>query len=327
MPRGVRLLILLFCLFPGKAAVAQEALRTLTWLGGQPTGGWFQQSAGIAELLKGAGARIAVKPAAGAAFGNLNKVQDGAAELAWSLPPVIAAAYQGEAPFAKPQSDVRLVMTGLGFVVTQVCVADESPARTVRDLFAGGAPVALGAPRPGGSDDWELRKIFAFYGTSYEDFQRRGGRLVVGSFADMVGQFRERKIDAFMLNNAIPAEDVEQAARGRRTRILPMDDDLLRALAASGIVRGVVPKGSYRDLANGDRDIPTAAMANTIVASVKLPDEVVYEFTRTLLAKLPDLRRVHPGFADFDPRDAVRLANVPLHPGAERAYREVQLLP
>ena len=29
---------------------------------------------------------------------------------------------------------------------------------------------------------------------------------------------------------------------------------------------------------------------------------------------------------DFDPKDAVKLANVPLHPGAEKAYREAGLL-
>jgi TRAP-type uncharacterized transport system substrate-binding protein len=38
------------------------------------------------------------------------------------------------------------------------------------------------------------------------------------------------------------------------------------------------------------------------------------------------VRKVHPAFKDFDPKDAVRLGNVPLHPGAERAYREAGLL-
>src|SRR6185436_20810254 len=103
----------------------------LTWLGGQATGGWYVQAQGLGELIHSKDARYRVKAAPGAAFGNVEKVERGEAELAWSLPPVITAGYGGEAPFKSPQSGVRLVMTGLGFVHTHFVVADESPARTV----------------------------------------------------------------------------------------------------------------------------------------------------------------------------------------------------
>jgi hypothetical protein len=88
----------------------------------------------------------------------------------------------------------------------------------------------------------------------------------------------------------------------------------------------VIPRGSYKDVVNNDQDIPTIAMANTIVASAKVPADVVHDFVKVLLADVNGVRKVHPAFKDFDPRDAVRLANVPLHPGAERAYREAGLL-
>jgi TRAP-type uncharacterized transport system substrate-binding protein len=67
-------------------------------------------------------------------------------------------------------------------------------------------------------------------------------------------------------------------------------------------------------------------MANTIVANAKTPADVVYQFTKVLLSDLSGVRKVHPAFKDFDPKDAVKLANVPLHPGAEKAYKEAGLL-
>ena len=45
-----------------------------------------------------------------------------------------------------------------------------------------------------------------------------------------------------------------------------------------------------------------------------------------ILSDLDGVRKVHPAFKDFDPKDAVKLANVPLHPGAEKAYKEAGLL-
>ena len=77
---------------------------------------------------------------------------------------------------------------------------------------------------------------------------------------------------------------------------------------------------------NNDGDILSAAMANTIVTSANMSPEVIHDFTAALLGNLDALRKVHPAFAGFDPRNALRLANVPLHPGAEKAFREAGLL-
>jgi hypothetical protein len=52
-------------------------------------------------------------------------------------------------------------------------------------------------------------------------------------------------------------------------RILPMDDDLIKFMAGHGLARGVIPKGTYKDVMNNDVDLPTIAMANTIVANAK----------------------------------------------------------
>ncbi len=88
----------------------------------------------------------------------------------------------------------------------------------------------------------------------------------------------------------------------------------------------MIPRGSYRDVVNNDQDIPTIAMANTIVANAKVSEDIVYHFVKAALGHLDGVRKIHPAFKDFNPKDAVRLANVPLHPGAARAYKEAGLL-
>ena len=100
----------------------------------------------------------------------------------------------------------------------------------------------------------------------------------------------------------------------------------LAFMEGQGLSRGVIPKGSYKDVVNNDVDIPTITMANTIVANAKVSEQDVYAFTTILLKNLDDVRRVHPAFKAFDPKDAVKLANVPLHPGAAKAYRDARLL-
>ncbi len=316
--------VVLLASLPARNASAQQ--RELTWSAGQPTGGWFLQATAIAALIRAKEPGLSIKPVAGAAYENMSRLERGETAFAWSLPPVITAAYSGAEPYKAPQSDVRLVMTGLGFVDTQFCVAADSPIRSIREIFEKRLPIRIGSPRPGGSDEWELRKIFEFYKTSYADLKLRGGRIMFGSFSEMATQYKQGNLDAFFLNNAVPADDVEQASAIRRIRLLPMDDDLLAYLERFGMSRTIIAAGSYRNVADNDAGVATAAMANTIVSSAKVPEAVVHDFTKVLLDNLAALRAVHPAFADFDPADATTLADVPLHPGAERAFREAGLL-
>ena len=316
-------LVLALALAAGTAWAQQK---DLTWTAGQLGGGWYAQAGGFAELVRSKDPSFNIKVVPGAGIQNMTKLQQGETELAWGLPPFIAASYNGQDPYAAKHPDMRLVMNGLGWVHVQFCVADDFPARSIREVFEKKLPLKIGTTPPGGSDEWVMRKIFEFYGTTYTDVRGRGGKIVLVAYTDLVTQFRDRNLDILVPNLAVPGAAIQEASLGRKMRILPMDDDLLKYLEGFGLARGAVPAGSYKDVVNNTRAIPTITMANTIVANAKVPEGPVYEFTRILLANLEALRRVHPAFREFDPKDAVRLANVPLHPGAARAYREAGLL-
>ncbi|HXX84816.1 MAG TPA: TAXI family TRAP transporter solute-binding subunit [Casimicrobiaceae bacterium] len=298
----------------------------LTWSAGQPSGGWYKQAGGLVDLIKSKDARFDIKVVPGAAYANMTKLQQGETEIAWSLPPVIAASYNGETPFTSKQTEVRLLMTGLGSVSTHIAVAADVPARSLREIFESKQQVKIGSPAPGGSDEWELRKILEFYKTTYDDMRSRGVPVVFGSFRELVGKYSDGTVDMFLLNNSVPSTDVQEASRVRPLRILTADEDLVIYLAQFGITRSIIPAGSYKDVVNNNVDIATIGMTNTIVTSAKVSSNVIYDFTRTLLGNVEALREIDPAFKDFDPRNAVKLANVPLHPGAEKAYREAGLI-
>jgi TRAP transporter TAXI family solute receptor len=307
-------------------AAAQQ--KNLTWTAGQVGGGWYTQAGGFVELIKGKDSSFNIKVVPGAGIQNMSKLQQGETEIAWGLPPFIAASYNGQDPYKDRHPDMRLVMNGLGFVHIQVGVPVDYPANSVKDVFemARTKPITIGTTPPGGSDEWVMRKVFEFYKTTYNDVRSKGGKVILVSYSDLTTQYRDRNMDVFFANLAVPGAALQEASLARKMKILPMDDDLIKFLETHGLSRGAIPKGSYKDVVNNDRDIPTIAMANTIVANAKTPPDVVYQFTRVLLSDLAGVRKVHPAFKDFDPKDAVKLGNVPLHPGAEKAYKEAGLL-
>ena len=305
-------------------ATAQQ--KTLTWTAGQVGGGWYAQAGGFVELLKSKDPSFNIKVIPGAGIQNMSKIQQAETEIAWGLPPFIAASYNGQDPYKDKHGDMRLVMNGLGYVHVQFSVADDLPVQSIREAFDKKLPLKIGTTPPGGSDEWVMRKIFEFYKTSYNDVRSRGGKVILVSYSDLATQYRDRNMDIFFANLAVPGAAIQEASLARKMRILPMDNDLIKFMEGLGLSRGKIPKGSYKDVVNNDVDIPTIAMANTIVANAKTPEQAVYEFTKILLGNVDAVRKVHPAFKDFDPKDAVKLANVPLHPGAAKAYREAKLL-
>ncbi|PYM84800.1 MAG: hypothetical protein DME13_11935 [Candidatus Rokuibacteriota bacterium] len=326
MRRAIVITAALALVVPALTATAQQ--KNLTWTAGQVGGGWYSQAGGFVELIKSKDPSFNIKVVPGAGIQNMSKLQQGETEIAWGLPPFIAASYNGQDPYKDKHPDMRLVMNGLGYVHIQVGVPVEYPANTMKDVFeiAKTKPITIGTTPPGGSDEWVMRKVFEFYKTTYADVRAKGGKVILVSYSDLTTQYRDRNMDVFFANLAVPGAAIQEASLARKMKILPLDDDCIKFLEGHGLSRGVIPRGSYKDVVNNDKDIPTITMANTIVANQKVPADVIYQFTKVLLADVNGVRKVHPAFKDFEPKDAVRLANVPLHPGAEKAYKEAGLL-
>jgi TRAP transporter TAXI family solute receptor len=324
MRRPIILALALGLALAAGPAAAQQY--NLTWTAGQVGGGWYAQAGGFVELVRSKDPAFNIKVVPGAGIQNMTKLQQGETEIAWGLPPFIAASFNGQDPYKDKHADMRLVMNGLGFVHIQYCVPAEYWAKSIREVYEAKKPITIGTTPPGGSDEWVMRKVFEFYNTTYQDVRGRGGKVILVSYSDLVTQYRDRNMDILFANLAVPGAAIQEASLARKMRILPMEDALLKHLEGLGLSRGVIPKGSYKDVVNNDQDIPTIAMANTIVANMKVSEDVVYRFTKVLLSNLDEVRKVHPAFKDFTPKDASRLANVPLHPGAARAYKEAGLI-
>jgi len=322
-----RLTVLALAVALALGAVPADAQQyDLTWTAGQVGGGWYAQAGGFVELVKSKSPKFNIKVVPGAGIQNMSKLQQGETEIAWGLPPFVAASYNGGDPYKDKHADMRLVMNGLGFVHIQFGVPADYPAKSIREIFEKKGPITIGTTPPGGSDEWVMKKVLEFYKTTYQDVRSRGGKVILVSYSDLATQYRDRNMDIFFANLAVPGAAIQEASLARKMRILPMDNDLIKFMESLGLSRGLIPKGSYKDVVNNDVDIPTIAMANTIVANAKTSEQAVYEFTKLLLGNVDAVRKVHPAFKDFNPKDAVKLANVPLHPGAAKAYKEAKLL-
>ncbi|TJW32494.1 MAG: C4-dicarboxylate ABC transporter substrate-binding protein, partial [Mesorhizobium sp.] len=67
----------------------------------------------------------------------------------------------------------------------------------------------------------------------------------------------------------------------------------------------------------------TFGVRATVVANASTPDEVVYELVKSVFENFDDFKKLHPAFANLDPKEMIKTGlSAPLHPGAERYYKE-----
>jgi TRAP transporter TAXI family solute receptor len=68
--------------------------------------------------------------------------------------------------------------------------------------------------------------------------------------------------------------------------------------------------------------VDTAAVVNYLVTHSGVKDDTVYQMTKAIYESLPELAAAHAAARDIKLENALSGMPVPLHPGAERYFKE-----
>ena len=85
----------------------------------------------------------------------------------------------------------------------------------------------------------------------------------------------------------------------------------------------VIPAGTYEGQTT---DVATAAIPNFLVTHSGVSDELAYQMAKALYDNLDTMYAAHNAAKAIKRENAVKGMPVPLHPGAERYYREVGVI-
>src|SRR3989442_2902498 len=310
-------------------ALPATAQLSLTWTAGAVGGGWYAISGGMAELLREK-AQLTVKVIPGGGTQNPVLVQKGDAEIGMGLPPLLDAAMKGEDPYlgkdGKPHKmpDLRALAGNMSLNTFHFYVGAETPYAnmTMEEIFKGKKPIRLAISKPGSSDVWVFEKVMEHYGLSYKDWEAAGARFFRGSYTEQAGAFKDRNVDGTFTFLALPGASITEASVGRNLKLLAFPDPLLAYLGKFGLGKGTIPAGTYPQAANGKEAVVSATMGTTITVTTKIANDLACTITKTLNDNPDRVRKIHGSLADYDAATAYLYLGVPLHPGAERYYRE-----
>ncbi|GAB4232598.1 MAG: TAXI family TRAP transporter solute-binding subunit [Deltaproteobacteria bacterium] len=299
------------------AAVA--APKFLSIATGGTGGAYFPIGAGLADVInkKLTGYNASAEVTAASKVNCIN-VNEGKSDLALVLGDTLAYGYKGDklGGFSKPLTNLRVIANIYPNTI-QIVARKDSGVRTLADLR--GKKVAVGAP--GSGTEINARQIFAAAGLSYKDF----GRTDYLSFAESADQMKNRAIDVTLISSGMPNPGVMDIATSQEIVIVPIDGDVYERLHREHpfFVASVVPKGTYK---GQDKEVKSVTIPNFLIAATKMDEATAYNITKAMFENLPRLVQAHAAAKDIRLDRAAKGSPIPLHPGAERYYREKKVL-
>ncbi|HXF45466.1 MAG TPA: TAXI family TRAP transporter solute-binding subunit, partial [Burkholderiaceae bacterium] len=299
------------------AAAASAQQKFVNVLTGGQAGVYYPLGVALSQIYAKAmpDAKVQVQ-ATKASVENLNLLQAGRGELAFTLGDSLSDAWNGveDAGFKTPLKKLRTV-AGIYSNYIQIVASAESGIKTLADLK--GKRISVGAPRSG--TELNARAILKAAGLSYKDF----AKVEYLPFGESVELIKNRQLDVTLQSAGLGVASIRDLATTMKISVVAIPPEVVAKIGDPAYQAGTIPAGTY---SGQDAAVPTVTIKNFLVTHEGVPADTVYTMTKALFDNLDQMVAAHSAAKAITKADAPKNPPVPLHPGAERYYREAGLL-
>ncbi|RMH42678.1 MAG: TAXI family TRAP transporter solute-binding subunit, partial [Alphaproteobacteria bacterium] len=224
-------------------------------------------------------------------------------------------AYHGTSKFADkgPFEKLRAVFSVHPEPFTVVARADAG-IKTFEDLK--GKRVNIGNPGSGQRGTMEV--LMAAMGWTTDDF----AQATELKAAEQSAALCDNQIDAMVYTVGHPSGSIKEATTSCDAVLVSVEGPAVDKLVSENpyYSYAVIPGGMYRGNPN---DVKTFGVRATLVTSADVSEEAVYTVVKAVFDNFEDFKKLHPAFAHLKPEEMISAGlSAPLHPGAEKYYRE-----
>lgn len=288
-----------------------------------PIGGALAQA--ISNKVEGVSATA---QSGNASVSNCNLVARGDAETAFVQNNVADEAFNGRGSFqGRPLKNLR-VIAALFPETIQIVARKASNIRTIADVK--NKIVAVGDK--GSGTEVDTRNILSVHNLSYNDI-----KPLYVDYSVAAQRLQDDQGDLLFKTAGFPTSAIIELMTGKECNFVQLDPEATKSLCAKFpfYVPITIPANTYK---GQTEPVNTVAMMALWVTSSEVSEEMVYKITKALWSKDPlvyggksqesgadILAKVHEQGKNITLQTALSGVTIPLHPGAEKFYKEIGL--
>jgi len=182
-----------------------------------------------------------------------------------------------------------------------------------------GKKINIGAP--GSITQKIAQTLLSSYGLDTEDY--KSSPLTTG---ESVAAIKDEQIDATIIIAIPPLPGVSELAVSKEIKLIPVDGPGAQKFAEAmggSVIPTKIPGGIYKGV---DQETVTMGVCTTIVSNKNVDEQLIYELTKNIWEHLDELCEAHAGYKTMSLETAVTGINIPLHPGAEKYFKEIGVI-
>jgi len=297
--------------------VARAADAVITVLTGRASGVYYPLGVALANAIDSTipNVRTAVQATKGSVEA-LTLLETGRGEIAFTLGDALSDAWKGNeaAGFKTPLHRLRGIAAIYPNFIHLVARAD-SGIKTLADLK--GKRISVGPQKSG--TELNARAILGAAGLSYKDF----AKVEYLPFGESVEIMKNRQIDVILQSAGLGASSLRDLANAVDIVVVPIPSDVIGKINDPAYLPAVIPANTYRGQA---RDVQSASLQNYLVTHEGVSNDTAYGMTKALWTSLDRLVAANSAAKAIDVKKALDGLPVPLHPGAEKYYRDIGVI-
>lgn len=280
------------------------------------TSGTYYAVGGVLQTVLGDKLTLAnlTVESTGASKANVNMMTDGEAQMAILQSDVLNYAHEGTFTFADTGAEETALWV-MGIYNETVQILAKPGINTVSDLK--GKTICVGDV--GSGTEVNAWQVLGAVGLTKDDVN-----AVNGSFQDGVDQLKDGKIDAAFTVAGAPTTAIVDYATTNELNLVSLSADELAKVTAEYpfLVEDNLAAGTY---SGQDAEVCCVAVQAALVADETVSEDVVYELTKMIYENQADLTAGHAKWGLLS-LDTALDNTAPMHPGAEKYYKEVGAL-
>ena len=318
---GLALLVTLAAVALPPAAAQQPV--TLAFATLDTGSAWYVYGATMAELFRKAlpaGSSIDVKPRSGG-VGNPRLVAKNETPLGFGFTVTNRWAYEGKEAYDARLDNLRGLVGGLDTYYMVAVASKKLPIGSIKEIKDKKLPIKMFTQPVGSLGEFAGRQLLRASGVSYADIKSWGGSTQHVGYNVIVDAFRDGRADILFAVVTPKHPSVSEIVNSVDVKFIGLDAATVASLAPLGYNAATMPAETFK---GQSEPVKTVGFPTVLITNRDLPETVAYTVTKTVVDNKDALVRGHAGLVEFDPASAWQpdKVGIPLHPGAERLYRE-----
>lgn len=298
--------------------------QSIEWTSGAIGGSWFAITTGLSGIVMDEIDDLNIRIVPGGGKDNPSKINAGISQLGMGIDFLSAAALEGQTPYDSPHPS--LTTLGKTWMTAQFhVIVDADETRDLGEILSD-PKIMIGTSSPATSEALTLQRILEYYDNDINTVRSSGGKVTNSSYSQLVSAFQNGQVDVVFAAGGAPTGVALEIEAGRRNaKLIPFTDELMNHLTNSyGYSTYSIPSDTYEGLqAESSSNVMVSAMGTIILADATLPEELVYNMMTSILNNKDKFNNITSSLSDFNAHRAWKDLPIPLHPGAEKAYRDL----